>query len=739
MRSVPVLAWALSTVLALCLIALSPPVLVAADETVSAEGTLRAAGTIPSSEGTTRAEGTLPSSEGTTRSAGAIRLEVTSPDGRNSFHLTLDEAGRPVFEVRHGDQLVIAPSRLGFVLADAASFDQALRVSGHRARPGVEEWEQPWGEVRHIRAAYTELDVDFVAEVQINLNRTVSREMTLEVRVFDDGLGFRFVWPEQSGLQDFTILDELTEFVFPGDPAAWWIPAYAGNRYEYLYERSRLSELTANRGVRAVHTPLTLETEDGLYVSLHEAALTDYASMTLVVHPGSVLEADLVPWSDGTKVKATAPFRTPWRTIQIGERPGDLIESPLILALNEPSRIEDASWITPGKYAGIWWSLHIGKETWKTGPTHGATTENTKRYIDFAAENGFEGVLVEGWNTGWDQGWLNESVFDFTTPTPDYDLEALAKYARKKEVTLVGHLETGGDVHGFEERMELALSQFERLGIRAIKTGYVNHGQGIRRYDDQGKMVAKEWQHGQYMVRHFRKAVELAAKHHIMVDVHEPIKDTGIRRTWPNMMTREGARGQEYNAWSEGNGPAHTAILPFTRLLSGPMDFTPGIFNTPIEPWKPDNRVPTTVAKQLALYVVIYSPLQMVTDLPEHYVGNPAFGFIQDVPTDWEETRVLNGAIGDYVTIARKERGGDEWYLGSITNESARTLLVPLDFLDGGREYVAYLYADGDRADWKTNPEAVRITRQRVTSGSVMRLDLAPGGGTAVRIVPAKE
>ena len=675
--------------------------------------------------------------------------QVTSPDGRIIFTFDLDPAGTATYEVFHDGKAVIAGSRLGFTLSDAPTFETGLRALSSRTREGEESWEQPWGEVREIHAPYRELTIELQSGSGVAVTEpgpAPTRTLMFQVRVFNGGVGFRFLWPEQPNLGDFTILDEKTEFVLPGDPAAWWIPAYAGNRYEYLYERTRLSGLAANPRIRAVHTPLTLETEDGLYLSIHEAALTDYASMTLVPKEGSRLVCDLVPWSDGTKVKARTPFQTPWRTIQIATRPGGLIESPLILALNEPSRIDDTSWITPGKYAGIWWSLHIGKETWKTGPIHGATTANTKRYIDFAAENGLLGVLVEGWNVGWDKGWLNEGVFDYTTPTPDYDLEEVAEYAREKGVTLVGHLETGGDVHGFEERMELALSGFERLGIRAIKTGYVNQGQGIRRYDEQGNVIAREWQHGQYMVRHFRKVVELAAKHHIQIDVHEPIKDTGIRRTWPNMMTREGARGQEYNAWSEGNGPEHTTVLPFTRLLAGPMDFTPGIFNLGIEPYKPDNRVPTTLAKQLALYVVIFSPLQMVTDLPEHYAGQPAFGFIQDVPTDWEETRVLNGAIGDYVTIARRARSGDarnggarngdEWFLGSVTDETARTLLVPLDFLEPGREYVASIYADGPQADWRNAPEEVRITREKVTAETVLRLSLASGGGQAIRFRP---
>ncbi len=655
---------------------------------------------------------------------------ILSPDGHIGFELLLDDEGRLSYRVRRDEVVVIARSRLGFVLQDAPPMNRGFRIADARTRTAIEDWEQPWGECREVRCRYGELVVD------LEETTTPRRRLTLIARAFDDGVGFRFAWPEQDALGDFVLLDEETEFVFPGDPVTWWIPAYAGNRYEYLYERTRLSSLAADTDLPAVHTPVTFETGDGLVVSLHEAALTDYASMTLAPRVGSVLACDLVPWADGTKVKATTPFVSPWRTIQIARQPGDLIESNLILNLNEPSRIDDTSWIEPMKYAGIWWSLHIGTETWKTGPTHGATTANTKRHIDFAAANGLGGVLVEGWNVGWDQGWLTSGTFDYTTPTPDYDLEELAQYAREKGVTLIGHLETGGDVHGFERRMEAAFSQCRRLGIRAVKTGYVSHGQGIRRYDDAGHEVAKEWQHGQYMVRHFREAVAAAARHQIMVDVHEPIKDTGIRRTWPNMMTREGARGQEYNAWSGGNPPEHTAILPFTRLLSGPMDFTPGIVNVLIEPYKADNRVHTTVAKQLALYVVIHSPMQMVTDLPEHYEGHPAIGFLRAVPADWEETRVLNAEIGDYVTIARRARGGDEWYLGSLTDEHARTLRVPLDFLDPGTEYVASIWADAADADWRDNPKAMWIGRKRVTSGTVLDLDLAAGGGQAIRFSP---
>ncbi len=658
---------------------------------------------------------------------------VRSPHDRIAFTLELDAGGRPHYRITHDDVVIVDRSRLGFTFRSMTPLDRGLEIARADTRASVETYALPWGERRDVAAPFTELTLE------LRESAPPARRMTMTVRVFDDGVGFRFAWPRQAGMDAFVITDELTEFVLPGDPRAWWIPAYAGNRYEYPYRGTRLSAIAADRTVRAVHTPITFETEDGRYVSVHEAALTDYAAMTLRVESGSVLACDLVPWSDGSKVVGATPFRTPWRTIQIAATPGELIESTLVLNLNEPSRLTDVDWIHPAKYVGIWWSLHIGKESWKTGPDHGATTENACRYIDFAAENGFRGVLVEGWNVGWDQGWLTEGVFDYTTPTPDYDLEEVARYARERGVHLIGHLETGGDVHGFESRMDAAFAQCRRLGIDTVKMGYVSHGQGIRRYDESGDLIAKEWQHGQYMVRHYRKMVERAAEYGIMVNVHEPIKDTGIRRTWPNLLTREGARGQEYNAWSEGNAPEHTTILPFTRLLGAPMDYTPGVFDVMIEPYRPDNRVHATIAKQLALYVVIYSPLQMVTDLPEHYRGHPGFGFIRAVPVEWDETRVLNGAIGDYVTIVRRERGGDEWYLGSITDEHPRTFAVPLRFLDPGMTYVASVYGDGDGADYRSNPTRMRITREFVTADTLLRIDLAPGGGQAIRFRPLDE
>ncbi len=423
-----------------------------------------------------------------------------------------------------------------------------------------------------------------------------------------------------------------------GDHQAWWIPAFQPNRYEYLYRNTSLGQLSTGGG--SVHTPFTMETADGLYLSIHEAALKDYSSMTLKAEDHLVFKANLVPWSDGVLVKAQTPLRTPWRTIQIAESPGDLITSYLILNLNEPNALGDVSWVKPGKYIGIWWGMHLDKWTWGSGPKHGATTENTKAYLDFAAKYGFSGVLVEGWNLGWDGDWTaHGDQFNFTTPYPDYDLKGLAEYAKSLGVKIIAHNETAAVVGNYESQMEDAYALYQSLGMDTVKTGYVGYGQGVPRYDEQGSLLGMEWHHGQYMVEHHQKVIETAARYGLMIDAHEPIKDTGLRRTYPNFMTREAARGQEYNAWdgNGGNPPDHVTILPFTRLLAGPMDYTPGIL-APFKEARPNNQVNHTLAKELALYVVIYSPLQMAADLIENYEANPAFQFILDVPVDWEET-----------------------------------------------------------------------------------------------------
>jgi alpha-glucosidase len=682
---------------------------------------------------TESSEATVPQEEATPIEQESAQETVTSPDGSIEVVFSLD-AGVPTYQVRRAGQAVILPSRMGFELKDADPLEANLAIVQVARRSYDETWTQPWGEVKDIREHYNELRVDLVETTP------EPRRMGVVFRVFDDGVGFRYEWPEQEFLSDFEIMDELTTFDLNGDPQAWWIPAFWENRYEYLYTASRVSEIASGR-VTAVHTPLTMQTEDGLYLTIHEAALVDYAAMALEVGDGSTLKCKLFPRSDGSKVKASTPHQSPWRTIQIATNPGDLITSYLILNLNEPSVIEDTSWIKPGKYIGVWWGMHIGIYTWGSGPIHGATTENAKRYIDFAAEYGIDGVLIEGWNLGWDGDWTTYgNKFSFTKSMPDYDLAEVAAYAASKGVRLIGHNETGAAVKNYEDQMEAAFALYQSLGIDTVKTGYVGWGQGIKRYNENGRIQGLEWHHGQFMVNHYRKVIETAAAYHIMLDVHEPIKDTGERRTYPNMMTREGARGQEYDAWSEdgGNPPEHTTILPFTRMMAGPFDMTPGTFDLMIEA-KPHNRVNTTLAKQLALYVVIYSPLQMASDLPENYVNQPAFRFIQEVPTDWNDTRVLHASIGDYVTIVRQERDGEDWYLGSITDEVGRSLTASLDFLDPGRVYVAEIYADGEGADWDSNPYPIEINQFLVDSQTELKLELAPGGGTAIRFRPATD
>jgi len=649
-------------------------------------------------------------------------LTVSSPNKAVTVTFALRD-GVPTYRVTRAGQPIIAESRLGIRVLRGPTLDAGFAVAASKTSSVDETWTQVWGEQKEIRDQHNEL------QLELKEAAGTPRRLTLTFRVFDDGVGFRYVIPAQPGLGEIEMDDELTEFVLTGDHKTWWIPAYEPNRYEYHYVASPLST------VKKVHTPLTMEAGPDLYLSIHEAALIDCAAMTLCRTGGLVLKADLIPWSDGVRVRGTAPMTTPWRTIQIADRPGGLIESPLILNLNEPCKLADTSWIRPSKFVGVWWEMHLGKSTWSSGPHHGATTENTKRYLDFAAQNGIAGVLVEGWNEGWDGDWTkNGDKFSFTKPYPDYDLEALAKYAAEHKVQLVGHHETAGDVENYERQAEAAFALCQKLGIRTVKTGYVSYEITIPRTDAKGERHT-EYHHGQFMVRHFHKIVELAAKYHVMLDVHEPIKDTGERRTWPNMMPREGACGQEYDAWGGPlrNKPEHTTILPFTRLLAGPMDFTPGIFNL-TEGYQNGNRVSTTLAKQLALYVVLYSPVQMAADLPENYAAKPApFQFIKDVPTDWATTKVLSARIGDYVTIARRDRHSADWYLGSITDEQARDLEIDLSFLDPRQSYTAEIYRDGQDADWDKNPYAIVIEQKPVTAQTKLSLHLAPGGGAAIR------
>ena len=545
--------------------------------------------------------------------------------------------------------------------------------------------------------------------------------MQVVFRVFNDGFGFRYILPDFLKGKAFQVQDELTEITLAHDAKAWSIPSNHTEYFEGIYTSDLLSRKDT------VCTPLTIEYEKDLFLSIHEAALEDYASMNLTPRNGEGgnvrLLTALTPWQNGVKVYAQGEMKSPWRTMVISKTAGGLLTSNLMLNLNDPSRIEDTSWIEPGRYIGIWWSIHKKKNTWEMGPTHGATTENVKRYMDFAARHGFSGVLAEGWNPGWGQG----EQISYLQSYPDFDMEEVTRYGLMKGVRFIGHTETWGNATLLENQMEQAFSWFEKLGIRAVKTGYVGH------YFD-GKELAKS----QYGIRHYRRVIECAAKHHIMIDNHEPAMPTGIQRTWPNLMTQEGVRGQEYNAWDRrgGNPPSHTVTLPFTRGLAGPTDFTPAIFN--FSEIVPGTHPHSTLAKQLGEFVVIYSPLQMAADAIENYEGQPALSFIENCPTTWSQTLVPNGEIGKYITVVRKERGGDRWFIGSITNEEARNLDVALGFLDEGAAYRAIIYEDGPEADYERNPYEMTIRQIKVAKGDVLHLHLTRSGGAAIRIEKVK-
>ncbi len=643
------------------------------------------------------------------------KLTIASPDEKIELSFTINN-GVPAYEVFKSGKAVILPSKLGFKLKDYAGLDSGFTLLNHKISTFDQSWEQAWGEVRTIRNNYTEL------YIELEQNDRLKRKLNLVFRVFDYGVGFRYEIPAQENLKEFAISDEETEFCLTGNHSAWWIPAYQNERYEYLFTNSPVNELDT------VHTPLTMKTADGLYLSFHEAALTDYASMVLCSDKNNKLKCDLVPWADGIKVYTKTPMKTPWRTIQIADKPGDLITSYLILNLNEPNQLDDVSYIKPGKYVGIWWAMHTDLYTWSSGAKHGATTKNAIKYIDFASKYGFSGVLIEGWNQSWDGDWSqNGAIFNFTKPYPDFNIKKITDYAKSKGIKIIGHHETGADVDNYGKQLDSAYKFYKFYGIDIIKSGYVGW-----------RMNHKEWHHGQFGVNFYHKALIEAAKNQIMLVAHEPIKDTGKRRTWPNMMSREGARGTEWDAWGPdgGNPPNYTCILPFTRLLAGPMDFTPGVFDIMIKN-KPNNRVNTTLAKQLAYYVIIYSPFQMACDIPENYEANlPAFQFIRDVVTDWEDTKVLNAEIGEYLTIVRKDRNADQWFLGSITNEKAREIEIELSFLDKDKKYKAQIYADGLNADWKTNPMAIDISEIEVDNNTKLHIKLAPGGGQAIRLYP---
>ena len=640
----------------------------------------------------------------------ASTVGVFSPQQALGVEIGIDTAGHPGYMLRSRGRIVIDWSRLGIEFAGGANTQCRYRF-GSVTRGEVDwSWEQPWGERRVVPDSHRELLVAFESKA--------CGDFRVRVRAFDDGIGFRY---EFGGNGEARIVDELTEFNFAGNATAWWQPADGPLRYEHLYRATRLA------GMEMAHTPVTIVRDDGLHVALHEAALVDFAAYSLAPTPDGRFRAVLRKWSDGVAVRTERPFTTPWRTIQVAADASGLINSDLILNLNEPNRLGDVSWITPGKYAGIWWEMHLGLKTWEEGPRHGATTEHARRMIDFAAENGFAGVLVEGWNKGW------HGPFNYLEAYDDFDLEAVSAYARERGLFLIGHHETYGDVPAYEEQMEAAFDVLARAGVPQVKTGYVADAGKLRRVSPSG-VETHEWHDGQYQVQHLLRNVRAAAKRRIAINTHEPVKDTGLRRTWPNWLTREGSRGQEFAIWGETpNPPEHTVVLAHTRMLAGPMDFTPGMFDLhPQRDGRP-RRIQTTLAKQLALYVVLYSPMQMVPDLPEHYAARPdAFRFVVAVPTDWEESVALAGEVGEYVVIARQARGGTDWFLGAITDEQARSIRVPLTMLDAGAHYVAEIWRDGRDAHWDSNPYALDIEQRRLNSESVLELQLAAGGGAAV-------
>ena len=639
---------------------------------------------------------------------------VSSPDGAVTVTVGVKN-NQPYYTMNYHSKIIVLPSHLGFQV-DNGNIGSHVKMTGKQYASKDETWSQVWGEDELVRNHYNELTVSFQEQTG------AKKKMDVQFRVFNDGIGFRYILPEKIKGEKYCVQEELTEIALAHDAKAWSIPSNHTEYFEGIYTCDLLSKKDT------VCTPLTIAYEDSLFLAIHEAALKDYASVNLTPRPaekGVMLLTALTPWQSGVKVYVEGELKTPWRTITIGKTAGDLMTSRLMLNLNEPTQIKDTSWIEPGRYIGIWWSIHKKQNTWEMGPQHGATTENVKRYMDFAARHGFSGVLAEGWNPGWGQG---EQV-TYLKSYPDFDIDEVCRYAQQKGVRFIGHMESWGRASLIEQEMDEAFAWYQKLGIRVVKTGYVGH-----------LMDGKELAKSQYGIRHYRKVIETAAKYQIMIDNHEPAMPTGIQRTWPNLMTQEGVRGQEYNAWDRrgGNPPSHTVILPFTRGLAGPTDFTPAIFN--FSEIVPGTHPHSTLAKQLGEFVVIYSPLQMAADAIENYEGQPALTFIESCPTTWSKTLVPSGEIGQYITVARRERGdGGRWFIGSITNETARQIELPLSFLDADTTYRAIIYEDAADADYETNPYAMTIRQTEVTRESILHLNLARSGGAAIRIEKVKE
>ena len=628
---------------------------------------------------------------------------ATSPDGRIKVSVQT-EGGQLSYSISQDSEILIVPSKLGFELMGGNILGDNTEILSVTHSSHKETWETVWGESRLIEDNHNSMIVH-------------TAHLDVEFRVFNDGVGFRYIFPADLG--EFRIREELTEYKFArADHKIWWMP-----RSEPYYEA--YGNHTTFDEIDCAYTPVTITGADGRFYSIHEAALLDFAKVNLVGSDASTLKTSLTKWSDGTGVYVTDTRTTPWRTIIITDRAGGLIESHLMLNLNAPCKIEDTSWCKPGKYIGIWWELHKYMRTWYYGPQHGATTERTKEYIDFAAAHNIQAVLVEGWNKGWDGNWMKNSTgFSFTEAYPDYDFDEVMKYAASKGVQMIIHNETAANTEHYFSQIDSAYALYQKYGMHYIKTGNVNL-----------LMDGKEEHDGQYGVNRLHEVVEKAAQYQINVDEHEPCIPTGLCRTWPNLMTGEAIRGQEHDAWEVdgGNKPEHQTVCPFIRGLAGPMDYTFGTFDFS-NPNTPTSRVKTTISKQLAQYVVIYSPLQMASDLYEAYEGVKAFDFISDVPTDWEQTKVLDAVIGDYIVTARQERGGSDWYLGAITDENARTLDVPLSFLGKGK-WMAQIYEDTPQTSYETSPETYQYREVEVSAKDVLNIKLATSGGCAIRFI----
>ena len=674
--------------------------------------------------------------------------QVQSPSKDITLNVALNDTGEPFYSVFYKGKEVIKPSKLGIQLKSGIRLSRDFKVIDSKQNSIDENWTPVLGEQASIKNHYNEL------HIQLKQNQT-NKLLNISFRVFNEGVAFRYEFPFEDKVNYFIISDENTEFNLTGNHKSFWIPGDFDSQ-EYVYNETKLSQidnskLDLNNGIALksieskyrIQSPLMMKSSDGLYINIFEAAVNNYPVMHLDLNPKTFqLTSCLVPNAIGDKAYLRTPSVTPWRTIMVSDDARDIVASKMILNLNEPNKIDDTSWIKPMKYIGIWWEMHVGISTWDYAGSqnaqnvstqdlipsgkHGATTENTKRYIDFAAKHGFDGVLVEGWNVGWEDWFGNwkEDVFDFITPYPDFNIEEVYKYAKSKGVKMIMHHETSGSVANYERHLDRAMNLMKHYEYPAVKSGYV------------GRIIPRgEFHDGQTMVNHFNFVAQRMADNNLMLNSHESTRPTGYHRTYPNYIAAEAARGNEFNAWSTGNPPAHETILPFTRLLGGPMDYTPGIFEIKMSAYDPNKteQVHTTLAKQLALYVTMYSPLQMAADLPKNYEKYlDAFQFIKDVPADWQESIYIEAEPGDYLTVVRKDKHSENWFLGAITDENARKTEIKLNFLLPNKKYKATIYQDGKDAHWKNNPKSYSIETVTVTSKSKLKLDLVSGGGTAV-------